>query len=634
MAKAEFTQESLVSKSPSLSLLLELRRLEDNNISDEQMEIIRLALEGLGIEQYRWNYDVLDGHQRPSRPRTLPELYDRLVTEVGDEEALFILHEALVGVGVEEELLRKVVSRANCDAKIADSIYMHEKYSDFSMLLALGNTVLSISKEEFKLYFKKMRYGPRSRLGDVAHLYHEHGGHFSEFLDTTLELKAKQYIDSHIKKRARAIFRRAMAEGYVSLINIKIIICGPPYVGKTAFKALLLNSKPPLKHNSTPIAARPVQAIEILADGDQVWKEVSDDDLLQMLSATVRKQPKVSPENYSTSTLAVGAIFKSLHRAVSIEESSLPDVPSSTHTNTLHEIAVAPHQPARDFASEKIVEQLASAKMRQEVPLKLHESTWIRLIDSGGQPQFIDLLHLFIRDNSLYIIVMKVTESLHDKPSFAYSLNGKPVSVPKELSLTNLQIIESFVRSATAASRHQMTNGKPSFAIVATNCDQSKFKRLVGLDENLKTKNKILQESLKDFLDLFIFYNRDSNKLIFPVNNLCQQNREKISNEIRHRLLSSQPDICLKVKIPIRWHIFDLNMKKEASNEPHGVISLESCYTLGNKLDMKKAEIYQCLIYLDSVRLCIYYPDIIPHAVFTNPQFLIDSLQYCESLIC
>ena len=67
-------------------------------------------------------------------------------------------------------------------------------------------------------------------------------------------------------------------------------------------------------------------------------------------------------------------------------------------------------------------------------------------------------------------------------------------------------------------------------------------------------------------------------------------------------------------------------MKKEASNEPHGVISLESCYTIGNKLDMKKAEVDQCLIYLDSVRLCIYYPDIIPHAVFTNPQFLIDSL--------
>uniref|UniRef100_A0A1X7SMU2 Uncharacterized protein n=1 Tax=Amphimedon queenslandica TaxID=400682 RepID=A0A1X7SMU2_AMPQE len=148
----------------------------------------------------------------------------------------------------------------------------------------------------------------------------------------------------------------------------------------------------------------------------------------------------------------------------------------------------------------------------------------------------------------------------------------------------------------------------------------------MGLDEKLKTKNKILKESLGEFLDLFIFYNCDSNELIFPVNNLCQQNREKISNEIRHRLLSSRPDIRLKVQIPVRWYVFDLNMKKEASSEPHGVISLESCYTIGHKLGINGAEVNQCLLYLDSVRLCIYYPNIIPHAVFTNPQFLIDSL--------
>ena len=419
------------------------------------------------------------------------------------------------------------------------------------------------------------------------------------------------------------LFQRAMAEGYVSLINIKIIICGPPYVGKTAFKALLLNSKPPLKHNSTPIAARPVQAIEILADGDQLWKEVSDDDLLQILSNTIGQkqiilQPKASPKKPNTPAAS---------SVQNLEEiSPLPEACSSTCTNTPHKITVTLYQQARDFASEKIMKQLASPEIKKKESLKLHESTWIRLIDSGGQPQFIDLLHLFIRDNSLYIIVMKVTESLHDKPTFAYSLDGKPVSVPKELSMTNLQIIESFVRSATAASRHKMTNGKPSFAIVATNCDQSKFRRWIGLDEGLKTKNNILQESLGEFLDLFIFYNRDSNELIFPVDNLCWWNRKKISNEIRHRLLSSHPNIRLKVQIPVRWYIFDLNMKKEASNESHGVISLESCYTIGNKLDMKKAEVDQCLIYLDSVRLCIYYPNIIPHAVFTNPQFLIDSL--------
>ena len=74
-----------------------------------------------------------------------------------------------------------------------------------------------------------------------------------------------------------------MEEGYVSLNNYKIVICGPPCIGKTAFEALLLNKPPPLKHSSTPIAARPIQAIERIAAKEKGWEEVSEEDILEML---------------------------------------------------------------------------------------------------------------------------------------------------------------------------------------------------------------------------------------------------------------------------------------------------------------------------------------------------------------
>ena len=56
------------------------------------------------------------------------------------------------------------------------------------------------------------------------------------------------------------------------------------------------------------------------------------------------------------------------------------------------------------------------------------------------------------------------------------------------------------------------------------------------------------------------------------------------------------------------------------------MISLESCYNIGHKLGMKKTDVKDCLIDLDSMRLCIYYPNRLPHVVFTNPQFLIKCL--------
>ena len=425
---------------------------------------------------------------------------------------------------------------------------------------------------------------------------------------------------------------KGMKEGYVSLNNIKMVICGPPCVGKTAFRSLLLNNPRPFKHNSTPIAARPVKAIERIAAGMKIWEEIGEEDLLHMLFDTICNTDEINEPQSSSyfefSTTTTPSLDLSPPASVSKPTSSLVSKPALPQQHSYVHVPLSPIATPQsedlNNVSKKIVE--ASAKERKGLQ-KLHEAMWIHLLDSGGQPQFTDLLRMFVRGNSLYILVMKVTESLHEKPIFVYSIDGEPLNAPKEMTMTNLQIIESFVHSVAASTRDQLGDkSQPAFAIVATHCDQSRLRRLLGWEETLKEKNEELLSHLSEFLDLFVFYNHDSNKLIFPVDNLCWWSREKISAEIRHRLLSSRSDISFSVKIPVRWYVFDLNMKEKASKESHGMISLQSCYTIGSKLGMDNSEVDQCLIYLDSMRLCIYYPNLLPHVVFTNPQFLVESL--------
>ena len=426
--------------------------------------------------------------------------------------------------------------------------------------------------------------------------------------------------------------KKATKEGYVSLNSIKMVICGPPCVGKTAFKNLLLNKPWTFKHNSTPIADRPVQAIERIAAGENTWEEVTEEDLLHMLSDAIEKPtlqkelstdaitPAFSPQLNLTELSHDGTPSPSSpsHDLLTLAQAlSILQVPTSTDT--------AP-QPNRDidFFSKKIMKQLGTAKKsKRSQSQKLHEATWIHLLDSGGQPQFTDLLRMFVRDNSLYIIVMKATESLHDKPRFVYSIDGKAVSTPNELTMTNIQIIENFVHSVVRAARDKTSSSKPAFAIVVTHCDKlDKSNR----KEKVKKANELIQKYLREFLHLFVFYKPQSNKLVFPVDNQCWFDRKKISEKIRLDLLSSRSDISIQNDIPVRWYVFDLNMKDEASKETHGMISLQSCYDIGSKFSMSKNEVDQCLIYLDSMRLCIYYPKILPNVVFTNPQFLINSL--------
>ena len=421
-----------------------------------------------------------------------------------------------------------------------------------------------------------------------------------------------------------------MEEGYVSLNNYKIVICGPPCIGKTAFKALLLNKPPPLKHSSTPIAARPIQAIERIAAKEKGWEEVSEEDILEMLwdsicstdsddaiTAATPSTQQLVEEDTETNSMVPAATKGDVESTGFV--SSLATNADSSHATEADTVSQKPNRDA-DYYTENILQIATSQKERK----MLHRAKWIHLLDSGGQPQFIDLLRMFVRGNSLYIIVMKVTESLHDKPLFMYSIDGKPVSARREMTMTNLQIIESFVRSVAAASRD---NSNPVFVIVATHIDKLSHESLV---KALKDKNRELQEHLEEFITQFIFYSRDSKELIFPINNLCKRNREVLSTEIRNRIMS-QSNISFSVDIPVRWYIYDIKIKEEASKETHGMISLQSCYTVGSKLGMNESEVKQCLIYLDSMRLCIYYPNLLPHVVFTNPQFLIDSL---SNIVC
>ena len=601
------------------------------------------------------------------------------------------------------------------------SIYL--KYPDFDMLLTLAAIVRFMSYQESEIFERNLRQDVIPSTTSIVSICDALTRKYkSGLLDMKEALRwleesaykkdILEYFERCSKTEAKHKALQKGMVGNVSINYIKIVVCGPPCVGKTAFKDLLAN-RPPLKKHHSTLIARPIHAIERIAAGGKVWEEITEKDILLMLSDIIRDTEITDPDAVPAATQSLSftetaptttiAALPSIPKAFLSKSlpllqtrppieafisssspilqfaSSLPaaaekpsyssssrkllqstatitpppmlptteafysasspvlQIASTTALHTsIEEFTIIPSPVLQststsplpneatntkefDYTSRKIMEQWSSEK--REGSQMLHEATWIHLLDSGGQPQFTNLLRMFVRGNSLYIIVMKVIESLHDKPTFVYSIHGKPVTEPDKMTMTNLQIIESFVRSVAATSREN--NSEPAFAIVATHCDKSKLKRYFGLEEKIREKNETLRSCLRDFLHLFVFYNHDSDELIFPVNNLCEENREIISANIRDRLVS---DIRFNINIPVRWYVFDLNMKNEASKETHGMISFQSCYSIGHKLGMDKEEIDECLIYLDSMRLCIYYHKLLPHVVFTNPQFLIDCL--------
>ena len=89
---------------------------------------------------------------------------------------------------------------------------------------------------------------------------------------------------------------QALEEGYVILSIIKLLLPGPPAVGKTCFKHLLFNWKPPLYHHSTAIADRPIRVVERIAtlEDAKSWEIIKTEELMQMLAEDIHIQAKDS----------------------------------------------------------------------------------------------------------------------------------------------------------------------------------------------------------------------------------------------------------------------------------------------------------------------------------------------------
>ena len=484
----------------------------------------------------------------------------------------------------------------------------------------------------------------------------------------------------------RVIFRRGLHEGYVYITSLKLVLLGPPCVGKTAFKSLLFNWPAPKKHHSTAISTRPIRGVERVADKKEgkIWLPITGADLLNMLSDAIRdldsnSQQAVPPDqtiiksndasikssipltqyenvgdaNYCTSQ----SCNPDPHSQEAIPSDSPVTKPSEQYTQTNPEQAqnIGHSSPdmslftpshteiAKDDSSQllsstesishsKEMIDLLSKKKKSE---QLHKATWIHVLDSGGQPQFADVSRFFLHGNAIHVIVTKLTESLFDKPCFCYSLNGKMLHQPSELKMTNLELIETFIRSVMSSKNIVASIGKmvvaskPLFVIVGTNYDKLKKQlKKQSLIKALREKNAQLLSTLHEFKSHFIFHDDNSQEVIFPVDNLCWWSRKEVSSAIRERI-TSKVGIAFSVPIPVRWYMFEISVLEEVTEvteKQHGIISLETCYNIGFQLGMDRSEVLQCAVYLDSFSSFLFFPRVLPNVVFTDPQFLLDML--------
>ena len=433
------------------------------------------------------------------------------------------------------------------------------------------------------------------------------------------------------------LVQRAMQDGTIKVFIIKALIIGPPGVGKTCIRCLLLGLPPPPRRTSTPLATRATRAISfyrIKADGseDVTWTELDNDTYLKFIAEEVKmfelNQSRVDPSQPATSTTAQPpeATRSSAQEPSDVDYTSpmlLPATPmvSNSPSEENEDPAITSDPPQ----TEGTVFNIAHKIVTDPEPTKEPETkkTFVHIIDSGGQPSFISLVPAFVRGSTVNIVASKFNHSVHDKLQFEYVKNDQHLRKPTQLNKSQLESIEELVRTITSV-KHSKKSGalgssNPKFLLIGTHAD--KHWRL--FDQTLSGKNRWLKKSLGELKSMCIEASPDGD-ILFPINTQIKKGRDELASLLRQKIMNACSDAG--VDIPTRWYVFELEVTSKAKKEGRSVLSLEECIEIGKNLRMKRKKVIAALIFLDDAALCLYFKDAAPHLVFTNPQAILSEV--------
>ena len=369
-----------------------------------------------------------------------------------------------------------------------------------------------------------------------------------------------------------------MKSGRVRLCLTKCLCQGPPRVGKTHLKCLLL-SIPVKSSASTSCAERSIRAVcynRYRQINGEKW-ELMDETLLMNMIANEMKYLNKEEDPILASDL---------------------DVDDTTISKLITCTGVS--------------ESISHSKQK-----------WIYFIDSGGQPQFQEVLQAFIPDTSVILQVFKLTEKLSDHPFIDYETkDGKQLSLGVH-ALTNQEILKRQARIL-----HCTPEAKMQIALVGTYYDKyQEALQISQIEEKIEDKEINLVEVFSGSKKQVMFRDSSFKQCIYPVNGL-QAVEGKFDDpvvcELRKCIASS---ISEEVDIPLRWHVLELALQKESQALNRCVFSFAEVKEISKRYQFENEdEVGSALTFLAKYNLILYYPNLLPDVMFTTPQVLLDKV--------
>ena len=447
------------------------------------------------------------------------------------------------------------------------------------------------------------------------------------------------------------ILKAALRDGFIPHKDDKFLIHGPGGVGKSSLIDMFLGKQRDLViRRSTPIANQPLHLCPIREMSTTTytadWQEVDYSRLSRMIAHTthqmyqkwaedkVEKKTRESSSTDSAETLKPTAYLASsrhldssvkakFNKMVGRLRSGMRNLFRKTLATTLGDDPDNIEGFFTEFQRglrELVIE--SGGGFIQEV-LVSHS---IRIIDSGGQPQFHDLLSIFIPELSGLVSVFKLCEPLAVRGEVAFYREGYLTCALYKSHYTNEQVIRHDLQVVQSEAMRCGIEHMPNVAFVGTHLDVYLSK---SCSESADDKDSLLQSILTETLpqemqESVLSAGGSLSHVTFKINARTPEKTDFEKVDQLKKLLLERSRVKPK-DLPLKWYGYEVALHLLMEELGRQCLSRKECEFIGRKLSFDAPSLNAALEYLRQLNILSFF-DSLPSVVFGSSQVILDKI--------
>ena len=269
---------------------------------------------------------------------------------------------------------------------------------------------------------------------------------------------------------------------------------------------------------------------------------------------------------------------------------------------------------------QDLVGQSSEGKGVQEI-LVSHS---IRIIDSGGQPQFHDLLSIFIPELSGLITVFKLSEPLAVRGEVVFYKDGKQTCTPYKSHYTNEQVIRHDLQVIQSEAMRCGVEHMPNLAFVGTHYDLKDLST-----ETPDKKDELLHDIITEMLpenmqESVISAGRSLSHVTFQINAREPGKDDFKKVDELKKILLDKSRVQLK-ELPLKWYGYEVALHLLMQSLGRQCLGRKECEFVGHKLGFDAPSLNAALEYLRQLNILSFF-DILPDVVFGSSQVILDKI--------